>query len=102
MGPALFYRAKTLATGQHHMVAVRADGTLWVWGRNQEGQLGINSTTSSSVPVRVGLASTWASAAAGYSHTAGEQSCWVVWAWGFNMYGEVGDGTTPRLTPVQV
>ena len=60
-----FSRANTLATGSFHTVAVRADGTLWAWGDNGDGQLGNNSTTNSAVPVRVGTATTWVSAAAG-------------------------------------
>lgn len=37
--------------GSQHMVAVKTDGVLWVWGRNNSGQLAINSTSSARSPV---------------------------------------------------
>ena len=36
-----------------HTVGVRTDGTLWVWGRNDEGQLGTGQPYRSSVPLLV-------------------------------------------------
>ena len=50
----------TVAAGSVHCLAQCTDGTLVAWGYNYYGQLGTNSTTSSSVPVAVtttGLAS---------------------------------------------
>ena len=42
---------KSVATGNNHSVAIKTDGTLWVWGANNNGQLGINNTTDKSTPV---------------------------------------------------
>ncbi|OGX80886.1 hypothetical protein BEN47_06445 [Hymenobacter lapidarius] len=36
-----------------HTVGIRTDGTLWVWGRNDEGQLGNGQPYRSSVPLLV-------------------------------------------------
>ena len=36
-----------------HTVALKKDGTLWTWGRNNYGQLGNGTTTGSTVPVQV-------------------------------------------------
>ena len=33
-----------ISAGLHHSLAVKADGSLWSWGRNQNGQLGDGST----------------------------------------------------------
>ncbi|MCI9086478.1 MAG: hypothetical protein HFE51_08695, partial [Clostridia bacterium] len=30
-----------VATGTNHMIALKADGTVWTWGNNQYGQLGV-------------------------------------------------------------
>jgi alpha-tubulin suppressor-like RCC1 family protein len=41
------------------MAAVKTDGTLWTWGRNSNGNLGVGNTTSTASPVTpVGFAGT--------------------------------------------
>ena len=42
-----------MAAGAAHSLALCADGTLAAWGENSGGQLGIGSTTDSSLPVAV-------------------------------------------------
>ncbi len=42
-----------VAAGGHHSMAVRGDGSLWTWGRNYAGQLGVGSTQNQPVPTRV-------------------------------------------------
>jgi alpha-tubulin suppressor-like RCC1 family protein len=39
--------------GDNHVLAMKADGTLYTWGRNQGGQLGLNNTTDVNLPVLV-------------------------------------------------
>jgi alpha-tubulin suppressor-like RCC1 family protein len=41
----------SIAAGDFHTVAVRADGTLWTWGDNSQGQLSTGGAANSSVPV---------------------------------------------------
>lgn len=38
---------------------VKTDGTLWVWGRNNNGQLGLGDTVNRSSPVQVGALTNW-------------------------------------------
>ena len=42
-----------ISAGMYHSVALATDGTVYAWGRNDEGQLGNSSTTDSSTPVKV-------------------------------------------------
>lgn len=46
---------RSLALGQYHGCAIRADRTLWCWGRNSDGQVGIGRKTTLPVtrPTRV-------------------------------------------------
>ncbi|MCL1865424.1 MAG: hypothetical protein FWF73_06390 [Spirochaetes bacterium] len=44
---------KAISAGYSHTVTVKDDGTVWAWGRNNEGQLGDGTKTSTSTPIRV-------------------------------------------------
>jgi alpha-tubulin suppressor-like RCC1 family protein len=48
---------RSLGVGQYHACAVREDRTVWCWGRNTDGQVGIGRATEQpvSVPTRVCL-----------------------------------------------
>ena len=45
----------TVTHGQFHSMAIKTDGSLWVWGGNGNGQLGDGTNTNRLRPVRVGL-----------------------------------------------
>ena len=47
-----------LATGGHHSLALKSDGTVWAWGSNGAGQLGDETTQDRLTPVRVLLPET--------------------------------------------
>ena len=42
-----------VSAARDHSAALKADGTVWTWGRNDYGQLGDNTTTSSSYAIQV-------------------------------------------------
>ena len=43
--------------------------SIWSWGRNNFGQLGLNNTTNRSSPVQIGLGTDWSLVSCGYEHT---------------------------------
>ena len=89
--------------GYSHTIAVKTDGTLWTWGRNTEGQLGLGNTTGRSSPVQVGALTTWSTVAAGYAHTIAVKTDGTLWTWGRNDRGQLGLGdTTYKSSPNQV
>jgi alpha-tubulin suppressor-like RCC1 family protein len=93
----------TIASGGHHSLGIKSDGTLWAWGRNAFGQTGNGTNTNSNVPVQVGTGTDWVTIAAGSSHSLGIKSDGTLWAWGYNGTGALGDGTnTNSNIPVQV
>jgi len=62
--------------------ALKRDGSLWAWGLNNFGQLGIGSWTDSPDPVQVGTATNWVKIRAAGVGVAGIQSDGSLWIWG--------------------
>ncbi len=102
-----------IAAGDEYTVALKTDGTVWTWGRNRYGQLGVGTTTNSTTPVQVSGLTDVDVIAAGPNHTVVLKSDGTVWAWGYNRYGQLGVETTETCefalinrdcstTPVQV
>jgi alpha-tubulin suppressor-like RCC1 family protein len=94
-----------IAAGALHSLAVKTDGTLWSWGSNSYGQLGLGDgyTISRSSPVQVGALTNWADVAAGYSHSIAVKTDGTLWSWGNNGSGRLGQNNTiNRSSPVQV
>jgi alpha-tubulin suppressor-like RCC1 family protein len=87
----------------YHTAGLKADGSVWVWGHNQYGQLGRGDTENRLVPAQAWDAGQWASVSAGYMHAAAFKADGSLWAWGDNRSGQLGDGTTiERHSPVKV
>ena len=89
-----------------HSAAVRTDGTLWTWGLNTSGQLGIGVSTNRSSAVQVGTDTNWATAYTIGSKTYGIKTNGTLWAWGSNLNGELGQNNfgalAARSSPVQI
>ena len=92
---------KQVSSGGLHCAAIKTDGTLWTWGRGNEGQLGDNTTTSKSTPVTTFAGGTnWKQVSAGYS-TSAIKTDGTLWIWGTGDSGRLGDNTTTtKSTPV--
>ena len=86
----------SITVGGFHTCATRSDGTLWCWGYNDFGQLGIGNTISQDLPQQVTspAADGWASGTAGYQHTCAARSDTTLWCWGNDREGELGIGNS--------
>jgi len=87
-----------IAAGDLHSLALKSNGTVWVWGNNAVGQLGIGaeSNVEEWSPVAVpGLAGI-TRISAGYAHSSASGSGPTTWSWGRNSSGDIGNGTTQR------
>lgn len=94
----------SIDVGQSHTCAVTTTGAVKCWGRNDYGQLGIESVAQSSVPVDTpGLSGGISKLAGGSTHTCALTTSGGVKCWGYNAQGQLGDNsTTQRLSPVDV
>ena len=91
-----------LAMGDTYSMLIKPDGSLWAWGNNQYGQLGLGVYVSAR-PARVGSATDWESVATGSVHTLAVKTDGTIWAWGRNNYGQLGLGDLDdRTAPTQV
>lgn len=86
-----------------HTLALKSDGTLWAWGSNSSGQLGVGNTTNYTTPVQVGTATSWVKISTGNEFSAAIKSNGTLWMWGSNSFSQLGDGTTVyKTTPTQI
>jgi alpha-tubulin suppressor-like RCC1 family protein len=99
--------------GARSTIVLKSDGTVWTWGANLGGRLGLGidsaSLGRSLIPVEVHGAGNVSflnpvtAIMAGETHNMALKSDGTVWSWGYNFIGELGDGTTnDAATPVQV
>ncbi len=85
-------------------VAILRGGTVWSWGNNDRGQLGIGTLTSSDVPVQVHVPKgvTFVKVSSGgYASYAIDQTG-RLWAWGDNASGQLGTGSGEQLAMLPV
>ncbi|MCL2577458.1 MAG: immunoglobulin domain-containing protein [Defluviitaleaceae bacterium] len=80
----------TIAAGNRHTVALRNDGVVHAWGRNDDGQLGDGTTTRRLMAVQIQNFNNVAAVAAGSDHTLALQNNGSVWAWGDNTWLQIG------------
>jgi alpha-tubulin suppressor-like RCC1 family protein len=94
---------KSVSSGGYYIAAIKTDGTLWTWGNNSQGQLGINDTNNRSVPVTTFAGgNNWKSISSGFFQTAAIKTDGTLWIWGLSERGQLGINlnNVNRLTPV--
>lgn len=94
------WRKVSLGPLRTHTLAIRDDGKLFAWGRNNLGQLGDGTTTDRFSPVQIGN-SDWIDVVAGTSHSLAIRDDGLLFAWGANSFGQLGNGTEISATSPQ-
>ena len=96
-------RITSVSAGGGHSLALQDDGSVWSWGNNLSGQLGIGNTISASVPQKIPELANVIAISAAYGHSLALKQDGSVWAWGNNLGGQLGDGTKEnRTSPVKI
>lgn len=92
-----------ISCGDDFMTAIKSDGSAWLWGQNNSGQLGTNDSSNRSSPVQtISGDSYWSLISGGSDHTAALKTDGTFWVWGNNTSGRLGVGDTQnRSSPVQ-
>lgn len=93
----------SISGGSQFTCGIRLDGSLWCWGGNGHGALGLGDYQDRLVPTQVGDASWLQVDGSDYFHTCGVQVDESLWCWGNNDSGQLGTGDhTDRLVPTPV
>nr|WP_148266557.1 hypothetical protein [Methanocella arvoryzae] len=95
-----FTDVKSLSIGGSHALLLKNDGSVWAWGSDWRGALGINSSAydtpdcyNTRTPVQVpGLADVVAIDVSN-GHSVALCGDGSVWSWGANYGGQIGDGS---------
>lgn len=89
-------------TDSDFALALRADGTVWAWGDNGYGQLGIGNKTLQNTPQQVLGLDSVIDIAAGAAHSLALRADGTVWSWGANSQGQLGLSLTITDTTLPV
>jgi hypothetical protein len=92
-GVAGFNNIIAISAGETHAMALKSDGTVWVWGSNAFGQVGNGIFGGDQlVPVQNNALSGVAQISAGLVHNVAFKTDSTFWTWGSNAYGQAGNG----------
>ena len=86
----------------YHSHGIKSDGTLWGWGYNNYGQLGIGNQINSNTPMQVGNSTNWVSVSCGSQYSIGKKSDGSLWGWGRNIEGQLGTGSSVSSSSLPV
>jgi len=95
-----------VSAGLNHTMAIQSDGSLWAWGRNVHGQLGIADidtlTTTQHSPIHI--MDNVAFVEAGRYHTMAIGTDGTLWGWGSNQYNMLGNNLLPQnqISPARI
>ena len=95
--------ASKIAGGDGYAAVLKADGSIWGFGYNSDGQLGNDKLAPINVPSQTNILATYKQIEAGKKFTVALREDGTVWAWGDNTYGQLGQGNrVSAKKPVQV
>ena len=94
---------RSVSAGPDHVLAVKNDGTLWAWGDNADGQLGLGNYDLRRAPVQLGGVSGAQSVSTGDRHTLFITADGKFWGTGYNGSGRLCNASTVNFhTPTEV
>lgn len=94
---------KEISAGDSHSLALGSDGSLYVWGNNASGQLGIGDAAFGLTPEKVQNIPPLTAICAGDDFSVASAQDGSLWAWGSNEFGQIKrEGEDCYNLPVRV
>jgi alpha-tubulin suppressor-like RCC1 family protein len=91
-----------ISVAEWSSASIRTDGTLWIWGYNNFGQIGDGTTIDKDTPTQIGTATNWDDIDVSKLFTLGVRNG-RLFSWGKNDFGQLGDGTfINKFSPTQI
>lgn len=87
-----YYTNTVLSLGDEHSAVLDKDGNVWLWGKNNYGQIGDGTKETHYVPVKI--MSDVKSISLGANHSGVIKNDNSLWLWGYNDSGRLGNGNT--------
>jgi alpha-tubulin suppressor-like RCC1 family protein len=102
--PGTQWKRVYICYGYGASIATKSDGTLWAWGNNDLGELGLNDAVTRSSPHQIpGTQWDYDSLSANYGHWFCKKTDNSLWAAGYNTYGNLGQNNIIwRSSPIQI
>lgn len=96
---------RAIGSGSRHCLGIDTNGTLWTWGYNNDGQLGLGGYADMDDPSEVGSVTTWGRATGSVKTSIAIRTDGTMWVWGDNASDYLGLGLGQAnniLVPTQV
>lgn len=77
---------------KNHTIALKNDGSLWSWGSNYYGKLGLGHDSMVKLPCRIGNDFNWKTYSLTFTASFGIKTDGTLWSWGKNDSGQLGLG----------
>lgn len=85
--------ATSNAGDNYDAMAIKEDGTLWGWGKNELGTLGLGNFSAKAVPTQVGTDNDWVTVTIGRNHTLAMKADGSIWGCGEANNGALGNNS---------
>lgn len=84
-----------------HAGGIKSDCTMWAWGSNASGRLGLGVATDNLSPEQI--PGSWCLLKKGGGSNLAFKTDGTMWSWGYNSGGELGvNDVVPRSSPIQI
>jgi hypothetical protein len=95
-----------LTLGNGHALGIKSDNTLWAWGKNMKGELGIGGEIGyriyKNIPVQVNDEKDWINVSAGEFFSIAQKRDNSFWGWGSNNQGQLSTSNQNEPKPVML